>query len=502
MILNAVFQGGGVKGLALVGALEKIEEVGITFQAVSGASAGSIVAALYAAGYSAAEMKTELETTDISSLLDPFRLKFVLFLKNKGLYKGNKLYQWLHELLAKKGVRTFGDLGDIDLKVIASDLTNRELIVFDRGGNPTLNVAEAVRMSIGIPMFFKAYAFGERLVVDGGVLSNFPLFSFAGESNTLGFKIVPDQSIVPTPPKGLAGLVWSLAGTMMDAHDKLDEQEAKAINIIRIPDGGIPSVKFALSKDEKLKLYQNGYHAASKFLSQNDEFFDRVRTNTLVIPPKALEPLKVRLPVELGQQENIRVSISALFRVLIDGKYLLVKGRRIDQFQPVGGVLKRLDSSKALMRELGVLDDKNFPIDDSSRDDLRVHVPFASLSKFLEWFVSAKDRETSPWREFYEELIGENILPAEAFHYANYEEIRTHVEGIRFSEHFHCHELLVAEIYHFLPNGEQSAHLRELQKRDLPAVLWAEAGLIERLGYDPTLKRNTARISEHSKWIL
>ncbi len=68
---NGVFEGGGVKGIGLVGALQRAEEYGVEFVAVGGTSAGSIVAALYAAGYTAAEMKTILMELDFTDLLDP-----------------------------------------------------------------------------------------------------------------------------------------------------------------------------------------------------------------------------------------------------------------------------------------------------------------------------------------------------------------------------------------------------------------------------------------------
>src|SRR5947207_3053281 len=107
---NAVFEGGGVKGIALVGALKRVEEEEVRFVGVGGTSAGSMVAALYAAGYTADEMKEILYDTDFSKLLDPSWPKTYDLWKHKGIYKGRKLYEWMYKLLAKKGVVTFRDL--------------------------------------------------------------------------------------------------------------------------------------------------------------------------------------------------------------------------------------------------------------------------------------------------------------------------------------------------------------------------------------------------------
>src|SRR5258708_39213658 len=160
MITNAVFQGGGVKGTALVGALDKIEELGIKFVSVSGTSAGAIVASLYAAGYTSSEMNEILQQTPLSDLLDPFKFRLFSIFRHRGLYKGERLYEWIYKLLKAKGVVRFKDVQNVELKIVAADITKRELVIFDTNSYPELFVAEAVRMSISIPFFFKPADFG------------------------------------------------------------------------------------------------------------------------------------------------------------------------------------------------------------------------------------------------------------------------------------------------------------------------------------------------------
>ncbi len=137
------------------------------------------------------------------------------------------------------------------------------------------------------------------------------------------------------------------------------------------------------------------------------------------------------------EEEYIRISISGLFRIKVDGEYLLVKGKRINQYQPVGGVFKRYKASQYLFEKLGILDDNKMPIDSKSKDDLRIRVRINSLDQFLGWYKTGKNRETSPWREFYEELVTEGLLAKDLFPYIDYEHIRTHVSGIKFTKHFH-----------------------------------------------------------------
>lgn len=293
--LNAVFEGGGIKGLALVGALHRAEEQGLTFDAVAGTSAGSIVAALYAAGYSAAELKNILETTNFEDLLDRPWHWLTSWWFRFGIYRGDKLYQWVFRLLRAKGVTTFSDLKHGELTIIASDLTNRKVLQFNKTKYPEMKVAEAVRMSIGIPLFFQAYRFGEALVVDGGLLSNYPVAVFSDPARrVIGFKLVSRAELedVPMPPSGLFGFLHFLSAivsTMMEAHDKEDERQQAWVSTVHIQTGGIPTTKFGLTADERKFLYDSGYSAAVRFLEGPGKQF---------VPAPAADPTEEKRVLE------------------------------------------------------------------------------------------------------------------------------------------------------------------------------------------------------------
>src|SRR5690606_26730778 len=98
--------------------------------------AGSIVAAMIAAGYNAEEMYHELNSLDANHILDNkrsiFPFKFIKWLPiywRLGLYTGQALENWISERLKKKGVKTFGDLPPGVLRVVASDLTNGRIVI-------------------------------------------------------------------------------------------------------------------------------------------------------------------------------------------------------------------------------------------------------------------------------------------------------------------------------------------------------------------------------------
>src|SRR5438128_1704051 len=136
-LVDAVFEGGGVKGIGLVGALTSIEEAGYSWGNLAGTSAGAIVASLVAAGYTATELKTLVGNLNYSKFKQETKLDKVPLLGpllnlliKRGVYSGDYLESWITEALAAKGVKTFGQLanpGEKDsryrykLHVIASD---------------------------------------------------------------------------------------------------------------------------------------------------------------------------------------------------------------------------------------------------------------------------------------------------------------------------------------------------------------------------------------------
>lgn len=299
--LDAVFEGGGVKGIGLVGALEVTERHGYVFENVAGTSAGAIVAALVAAGYRAAELREIMRTLNYAKFLDRSALDTIPLLGpalslglEKGIYEGQYLTEWLARQLAAKGVRTFSDLVSSDpdcardprwryrLQVIATDLTRGRLVVLPRdareyGLDPDeLEVAAAVRMSMSIPFFFEPVRLGPgdgaSYIVDGGVLSNFPVWLFDSDGEpawpTFGFKLVEPTEGKRHEINGPLSLFGALFTTMMEAHDARYIEDASYVRTIGIPTMGVQTTDFGLSSARADLLYQSGVKAAEKFFER------------------------------------------------------------------------------------------------------------------------------------------------------------------------------------------------------------------------------------------
>ncbi len=295
---DAVFEGGGVKGIGLVGAVAEAERRGYRWVNLAGTSAGAIIAALLAAGYTGAELQQLILNLDYRRFLDPTLLHrvagpLVSLLGGNGLYEGRALEDWLRSLLAARGVRTFGDLVLAEfghdpryrfkLRVVASDLTRGRMLALPQdyalyGGRPEdLEVARAVRMSAALPFFYRPVPVPDRtcggtsLVVDGGLLSNFPVWLFDSEGlpawPTFGFKLVEPRAGRPRQVRGPVSLLTALFATMMEAHDARYIQEADFARTIAIPTLGIGTVSFNLPRARAQALYESGRTAAARFLT-------------------------------------------------------------------------------------------------------------------------------------------------------------------------------------------------------------------------------------------
>lgn len=187
---NLVFEGGGVKGIAYVGAMQVLAMENILEQIVrvGGTSAGSINAVLFAAGYSNTEVLKILKSLDFNDFKDDSwgALRDMRRLRAEfGWYKGDYFRDWIGELLKKKTGSaniTFKSLVEHsgkELFVYASNLSTKFGEVYSPEHAPRMRVVDAVRRSMSIPLFFRAVRDDrEDVFVDGGVINNYPVKIF------------------------------------------------------------------------------------------------------------------------------------------------------------------------------------------------------------------------------------------------------------------------------------------------------------------------------------
>lgn len=320
-LADAVFEGGGAKGIGHLGALAYAESIGIRWVNVAGTSAGAITAALVAAGYTAVEMDAIMTEIDFSRFKDeglvdrvPLLGKVISLVAEKGIYEGDYFEATLADYLARRQVHTFEDLvipeyaGDARyryrLRVVASDVSRGKMLVLpqdirDYGQEPdNLSVARALRMSMSLPFIFeppreKLPTSGENCyIVDGGLLSNYPVHLFDEEGApswpTFGFNLREPGEARPvrTRIRGPVTLGLAIFNTMFSAMDRRYVEERNWDRTIGIPTLGVSTTDFALSPARRRALHDSGYQAASRFF---EDWWDWDRHVSARLAGKAME---------------------------------------------------------------------------------------------------------------------------------------------------------------------------------------------------------------------
>lgn len=299
---NAVFEGGGVKGIGIAGALTVAGQY-YDWVYVAGTSAGAIIASMVAAGYTSGEIRDKVFEIDYRRFQDvdslgeiPIIGPFLSLEFGLGIFKGNYIEEWIRETLKAKGVERFGDLvvkenaknpkGRYRLRVIASDISTGEMLILPQdiaryGFDPDyLEVAKAIRMSISIPYFYQPVTIkyigkdGKQSfshIVDGGVLSNFPVWLFDRNTGTeglptFGFRLTGPDAGRPNEIRGPLSMLKALFDTMMEAHDNHYIEDKNFDRTISIPTLGVRTTDFGITAAKTQELFQSGVNAAELFL--------------------------------------------------------------------------------------------------------------------------------------------------------------------------------------------------------------------------------------------
>lgn len=196
--------------------------------------------------------------------------------------------------------------------------------------------------------------------------------------------------------------------------------------------------------------------------------------------------------------QDIRFSIAYLYKIKINNKYLLIKGSKIEQLQPVGGVYKVCSSFSTIERKLNIIfeNERGF----YEQEDLRFCTKGKNISKVLNWFDSRENREVTVYREFYEEIIKNNILPIEVLSSMRIEFLKQIKPKMSYSKHFKKNEILLFDIYEIhLANEYIDMICRDVkEKNDLIKLVDRED--IEKECVD--ISGKSFKIGAHSQYII
>lgn len=322
---NLVFEGGGVKGIAYIGAMQIMEGRGLLagIRRVGGTSAGAINALIFSLGYDISEQNDILRSTDFRDFMDDSfgAIRDIRRLAREfGWHKGDFFESWIGDLIERRlGNRraTFADLtqaGLPDLYVIGTNLSTGYAEVFSAERHPAMELATALRISMSIPLFFSAMRYGERqdVYVDGGVQLNYPIKLFdreryidmAGEANaarttsyynkenarfllerpgrspyiyncqTLGLRLDTaeeiglyryDEPLKGKPVKSFTDYARCLVGALMKAQESAHLHSDDWQRTVYINTLDVGTVDFDLSDDKKQALIEQGISGTERY---------------------------------------------------------------------------------------------------------------------------------------------------------------------------------------------------------------------------------------------
>jgi len=196
---NLVFEGGGAKGVAYLGAIEVLEREGILqkIERIGGTSAGAIIALLLGLHYTGKDLENLILNMNFIKLLFSFK-EMSYILKNYqerifnefGFLKGDRFYNWIKDRIKEKTGNpnsTFKDIHDIkeenifkDIYFIGANISTGFADVYSYKDTPSMEVAKAVRISMSIPGLFTVLRKNnqEDVCVDGGLINNYPIKLF------------------------------------------------------------------------------------------------------------------------------------------------------------------------------------------------------------------------------------------------------------------------------------------------------------------------------------
>lgn len=282
---NLVFEGGGVKGIAYVGAMKvlKKEKILKSIKRVGGTSAGSINAVLFAAGFSNTETLNILKTLDFNDFKDDSWgvLSDMKRLKNEyGWYKGDFFKEWIGDLLKKKTgssnitFKALQEHTNKELYVYASNLSTNFGEVYSPEHTPRMRVVDAVRRSMSIPLFFKAVRDDrDDVFVDGGAINNYPvkLFDRKKYLEDENLMRIPEyykkenQSLTTICPKSSSYIYnKETLGFRLDSAQEIgvfrDGQEPQRHEIENFLDYTMQLIKTVLAVQDSQHLHDDDWH--------------------------------------------------------------------------------------------------------------------------------------------------------------------------------------------------------------------------------------------------
>ena len=324
---TCLFGGGAIRGMAYVGTIRALEELGIEYDIIGGSSVGSVMAALIASGYKS----YELENLFMKVNFDLFKDIHLGIGQPFALSKGEIFQDWLNELLAKKADNVRGrnvKFKDIakPLVIITTDLTKFCCQEFSDTVTPDFEIAQAIKISSSMPGLMAPFKYNDSFLVDGDLQKASPMWRLSNtlresESRILEFRLEGDYSKDEKNPISFINTIYSCVTDI--ATDFVTELYGNndRYDCIRINTGDIFFADFNLNKDARRNLINIGYNQTMKYFK---EFLPEKKRKLQDIYSKLSTYLKkAKKGLKANNVEEVQWWFGDIFTLLCENKEIV-----------------------------------------------------------------------------------------------------------------------------------------------------------------------------------
>ena len=279
-IKNLSMSGGGVYGFAELGVLKELEKYGqyLDIQNIKGVSVGSIVAALYAIGYTADELTKILFDMNLDNLIMDTYFTTIHLYNNYGMHASKGLEEEVERLISMKtNIKqcTFSQI-DKNLTIIATNLNYQCPKFFDKENTPNVPISKAIRLSTAYPIVMTPVLFEGDLICDGGAFLNYPIITVPDDELDLTIGItfsahnenlngsLSERCQINNIYEYIATVGMTMTRSMYLAQ--VTEKYLNRSVVVKISEK-INSIQFNLTPEQKKYIYQCGINSAREQIS-------------------------------------------------------------------------------------------------------------------------------------------------------------------------------------------------------------------------------------------
>lgn len=326
---TCLFGGGAIRGLAYVGAIRAMEELGVEFNIIGGSSVGSIFATLVACGYKS----YELENLFMKVNFELFKDIHLGFGKNIALSRGEIFIDWLNELISRKHEHikkrnlNFNDL-EQDLVIVTTNLKDFNTQEFSRFETPDFEIAKAIRVSSSMPGLMPPFKFKGADLVDGDLQKASPMWRLTdtlknSESRILEFRLEGECAPESKNPLSFINTIYSCITDVATDFVTDIYGENDKFDCVRINTGNIFFADFNLNKDSRRKLINSGYEQTMRYFK---EYLPVKKEKLYKVYMKASQYLKQAYKgLKSNNVEEVQWWLGDLFILLCENKEIIDK---------------------------------------------------------------------------------------------------------------------------------------------------------------------------------